>query len=197
MIRTIHLHGSLGDEFVETVSLDVRDAAEAVRALAANFPGFLDFIRVRAWHVVCGSDLGTGKFLNRNSLLVGLGDNDLHFVPVVSGSGGGGGTSSKGIGTIILGVVLVVVGLATGTPVLALAGLGMLASGAAALLASTPNLSSDALQSREDADQRPSFLYNGATNTIEQGGPVPVVYGKIRTGAVMVSAGVAVEQLGS
>jgi predicted phage tail protein len=44
-------------------------------------------------------------------------------------------------------------------------------------------------------DNRPSFVFNGPVNVQEQGGPMPLVYGRFRTGSVVGSAGLAVEQL--
>ncbi len=43
--------------------------------------------------------------------------------------------------------------------------------------------------------QRPSFLFNGSTNTSEQGSPVPLVYGQMRTGSVLISVGVQTENI--
>jgi hypothetical protein len=45
------------------------------------------------------------------------------------------------------------------------------------------------------ADERPSFLYNGAINVIEQGYAVPIVYGTHMTGSIVVSAGVDITEM--
>lgn len=52
-----------------------------------------------------------------------------------------------------------------------------------------------AFADRDRPDQRPSFIFRGPTNVIEQGTPVPLVYGKMRTGSVVVSAGIISEEL--
>ncbi len=44
-------------------------------------------------------------------------------------------------------------------------------------------------------DQRNSFLFNGAKNVSTQGVAVPLVYGKMRTGSVVVSAGINTEEV--
>lgn len=49
--------------------------------------------------------------------------------------------------------------------------------------------------SRNEVDQRPGFLFNGAMNTGEQGGPIPLVFGRIKAGSVVVSAGVSTERI--
>ena len=48
---------------------------------------------------------------------------------------------------------------------------------------------------RAEADERPSFLYDGATNTSVQGLPVPVIYGRVRAGSIVVSAGLSSEKI--
>lgn len=190
---TIHLHGTFGEEFVAEFRADVRDAAEAVRAICANFPGAEAFIRDHNWHLVRGDDLETGDSLTAEQCEFGLGNNDLHFVPAVAGAGGG---NSKGIFGIILGVVLIAVGAYLGgNPTLILAGISLIAGGAATLLTPVPELSPQSLQDREQPERRQSFLFNGPVNSIEQGGPVPVVYGRMMVGSTMVSAGLQTEQI--
>ena len=43
----------------------------------------------------------------------------------------------------------------------------------------------------EPADNRSSYIYNGAVNLTAQGNPVPICYGRMRVGSVVVSAGVS------
>ena len=44
-------------------------------------------------------------------------------------------------------------------------------------------------------DPRASFLFSEPGNTSSEGAPVPLAYGRIRVGSVVVSAGIAAEQL--
>ena len=48
---------------------------------------------------------------------------------------------------------------------------------------------------REEASRRPSYVFDGAVNTVEQGHCVPVLYGELRIGSQIISAGISVEQL--
>ena len=42
----------------------------------------------------------------------------------------------------------------------------------------------------EPADNRTSYIFNGAVNVTAQGAPVPICYGRMRVGSVVISAGV-------
>jgi len=43
----------------------------------------------------------------------------------------------------------------------------------------------------DPADNRSSYIYNGAVNLTAQGNPVPLCYGRMRVGSVVISAGVS------
>jgi predicted phage tail protein len=45
-------------------------------------------------------------------------------------------------------------------------------------------------QNFEPVDRKPSFLFYGAVNASTQGTAVPLVYGRMRVGSVVISAGV-------
>jgi predicted phage tail protein len=71
-------------------------------------------------------------------------------------------------------------------------GVSLAIHGVAQLLAPAPTTNNASAA----VDQRQSFLFGGQSNISAQGGPVPLVYGRMRVGSVMVSAGVVTEQLG-
>jgi len=81
-------------------------------------------------------------------------------------------------------------------------GVSMILAGTAQLLspqpADVPGLTgtTDRMNSfdparNDPADNRSSYIYNGAVNLTAQGNPVPVCYGRMRVGSVVVSAGVS------
>lgn len=80
---------------------------------------------------------------------------------------------------------------------IALIGAGLTIAGISAVTAPRLDLKpgKENYDSRELADQRPSFLLNAPMNRFEQGAPVPVVYGQIRTGSVVVSLGLTNEAI--
>lgn len=71
----------------------------------------------------------------------------------------------------------------------------MALSGVAGLIASTPQANAQASNAFERPDARSSFIYNGPMNTVEQGGPVPVVYGRMVIGSTLMSSSVSTDQI--
>jgi predicted phage tail protein len=71
--------------------------------------------------------------------------------------------------------------------------LGLTLLGVTVLLAGAlnPNDPND----RGEVEQRASFLFDGPINVNTQGGCVPVVFGTVRTGSVIISAGLEVEEV--
>lgn len=183
-MKEIILHGSLA-HFGERFSLDVRDPAEAVRALTTQIKGFREAVEAGNWHVIRGP-LNDGESLDEDGLTVALGNqNEIHILPAIQGAG-------DGVWQTIAGVALVAVGLITQQPWLVNIGVSVGLGGVAQMLAPSPTSNYD---DRESPDQRPSFLFDGPVNTSTQGLPVPVVYGRIKTGSVVVSAGMTAEEL--
>jgi predicted phage tail protein len=195
-MRTIHLYGALA-KHVKSIKLDVRTAAEAVRALCANFPAMRSDINDGKWSLVRGSKK-TGMSLDETEVTnFGLGSGDLHFIPNVSGAKG----NNNGALKVILGATLIAVSFgfasALATPILgiagastygsamAMAGLGMVLTGASTLL--SPKTSS--------SDETKSYTFSGPTGSAQQGVGVPIVYGEAIVGSVMISGGFDVDQL--
>lgn len=197
MLRKIYLHGKIGRKYGRMVELDVNTTAEAVRALAANFPEIMKDLRDGSWHVIRG-DVKTGMDLGEEHITdFQLGSAELHFMPVVAGS------KRQGLLKIILGVVLVGAAFAMSGGALAtpIAG-GMLGGatygnmamlGAALALAGVSQLL--APEEKEEKDES-SFTMSGPGNAYEQGSPIPLVYGMVITGGVMISGGIDIENIG-
>jgi len=53
------------------------------------------------------------------------------------------------------------------------------------------------MPNRGAVERAESYLLSGPTNTSVQGIPVPLIYGRVRVGAVLASAGLVVEELAS
>lgn len=218
-MKTIYLHGHLKEQFGDSFRLSVSTAAEAVRALEANFPGkFFGAIRDGVYRV----QRGPGQpDITEDQLRINTSSREIHIVPVIQGSGGG--RKGKGFLGVVMGVALIAaavafapaavgaggfmganLGAAVGAGGLfgsltygniALWGAGLVLSGVSSLLSSTPKLSQNAYSNRERPDERPSFIFNGPVNNTEQGGPVPLTYGRIRAGSVVISGGLKIERL--
>ena len=149
----------------------------------------------------------------------------ISITPVLQGAGGGGGLGQvfAGIGLIAAAIVLGPIGAAIGltsAPLFA-AGTGIATAigyvGAAMVLGGTAQLLSPALttgprsfgassgrgparesfspRNNEPADNRASYIFNGAVNLTAQGNPVPICYGRMRIGSVVISAGLSTEDI--
>ena len=194
MLRKLRLYGELA-EFIghKEFEVQVNSISQAVSFLVCNFPKSEAYIAVRSYKVLVG-DYEVGE----DELAHPIGQFDLHFVPVIAGAGGG---TRKILG----GAALIGLGFATGGGFLGTAlaknlgaiavvknvGLSLALSGVADLLTpvpKTPDFSSE-------QDPRLSFKFSGLQNTSRAGTPVPVVYGEIFTGSVVISAGVDTEQV--
>jgi len=199
----IYLHGALS-KFGGPFDMNVRDAADAVRALSAQIRGFRRALSDGYYKVIIG-DIENGIVIDETMLKFRAPNHDIHFVPVPAGG--------KGAGKIILGVALVALaafggpevfgatgalsgigasaGIAGGAGItisaatVGLIGLGLVFTGISQLIAPGPVL------------PKQSYLFNNFDNVATQGGPVPLVYGRTMTGSVVITAGLSVSQFGS
>jgi len=121
----------------------------------------------------------------------------LDIVPIIKGAGGGGGgQSSKGILGIILGVLLIAAGIALafvsgplGAAVI-IAGIGLVAAGITILTMRSPEFE-DFRKIDNGNGGKPSYLFDGPTNVLGEGGPVPVGYGKMKIGSQTIELSVS------
>ena len=184
MYRKIKLYGKLAD-FIGHKELNVnknivKTPANAIRFLISNFKGLENHIRQNSYLIKVNDNN-----IYEEEMILSLGNSDIHIVPAIQGSGGvgrvlGGLTFKAGA----LGGVFVSKALVYGGGLLAL-------SGAAQMLAPQPQTPD--FQSTEDP--RISFNFSGIQNVTRAGTPIPLVYGEIFTGSVVISAQVDTEQV--
>lgn len=212
MLRTVYLHGPLKEKFGASHEFDIEDALDAFRALRANFAGFDQDLIQGKFRIVRGG-LDDGMELGEEDLTLGLGQaRELHIVPVTEGAG-------RGAGKIVLGVAIMGIALAGGYMAgmgfvgplaegATVLGTGMAESaflgitwgniamfGAAMALTGIASLLSPMPEMPKPRDRNESFLFQGPMNTSEQGPPVPLVYGRMRVGSVLVSAEIVAEEV--
>lgn len=187
-MTAIYLQGELEDKFGgEAKELFAATPAMITRGLICQLGDeFRDIIRKGTFEFLCIKD-GKKTYIHDEMTAGMVVDADeIYITPVAAGAGR--------FGQIILGIVLIIIGVyVPGAGAALPAGIAMVAGGIVQLLTPVPNVS--ALQN-ERPDARPSFVFNGAVNVYEQGGPVPLVYGRFKCGTVIVSAGFDVERSG-
>ena len=202
MLRKVKLYGKLA-EFVghKEFDVEVNSVGQAVSFLLNNFPQLEQYMSPKYYQVKVGN-----FDIDESEIHYPVGQKDIHFVPAITGAG-------RGFGKILLGAALIggaflmpagtgltlMQGIKAGT--LANVGLltkGMLYVGASLVLQGVSELLFP-LPKPEDynSEQDPqlSFSFSGLQNTSRAGTPVPIVYGEIMTGSVVISAAIDTNQV--
>ncbi|MGF6839908.1 putative phage tail protein [Paraburkholderia youngii] len=183
---TVVFYGALRRNFGKRYTLDVHSPAEALHALMLQLAGLREYFRdnatrsflVRGVHA-CGDEMDYGE----DDIAYPQSSGVLKVVPLVEGAGS--------FGKILGGIFIAAIGFAF-APMLgglstAVIGFGasMALSGLAELLAPRPK----ATAQKENPDNEPSLAFDGAVNTMGQGGPVPLGYGRLLVGSQVISVG--------
>ena len=195
MLSKIKVYGKLA-RFVgqRTFEAEINNTVDAIRFLIANYPRLQShmleqnyFIKVGEYQiddkeldmpigqqeikivpVAIGAGRGFGKFLG-GALLIG--------VTVMTGGFGGAaltlGASSVGLGSLAVGVVA-----------------SLMLGGASEMLFPTPKP-----PGVSDDPRELNFSFSGVQNTSRAGTAIPIVYGEIFCGSLVVSAGLDSEDL--
>jgi len=206
MLRKIKLYGELA-KFVGHKEFEIKadTLAHAVSFLINNFEGIEKYMSPKHYQIKVGN-----YAVDESELCHPIGREDIHFIPVIIGAG-------RGLGKILLGATLIgfallapgaslgmsgftantvipFAGPTLGATLTAFAGnigIALVLTGVSEML--TPLPKSSDFDSAEDP--RLSFSFNGLQNTSRAGTPVPIVYGEIFTGSVVISASVDTEQV--
>ena len=202
MLRKIKLYGELA-KFVGHKEFEVKadTLSHAVSFLINNFAGVEEYMSPKYYQVKVGN-----YAIDENEIQHPIGQEDIHFVPVIQGAG-------RGLGKILLGGALIALSFGVGgvfaNPLafgakgfgFASAGLGAKAAfgiGAGLLLSGVSDMLFPVPEMPEfssEQDPRISFNFSGTQQTSRAGTPVPVVYGEIFTGSVVISGAVDTEQV--
>lgn len=198
MLTKVKLYGDLAD-FVGHKELEavINSTADAVKFLICNFPKVEAYMASRYYKVLVNKEE-----INKEEIHHPTGKGEVSFVPVITGAGGD-------VGQIITGAILVGAAIAFPGASLGFGGFTA-AAGYSAFQATVGNIGlllllggvSSLLFPQEqpedfenDQDPRISFSFSGVQNTSRAGTSVPIVYGEIITGSVVISAGVDTDQV--
>lgn len=190
--RTVRLYGVLGSTFGRVHRLVIDTPREAIKALSITIPGFERFLQTAKNKGLTFAVFNGKKNIGLDEITF-TGREDIRIAPLIIGS------KKTGVFQTILGAVLVVAGTVitylsggTATPLTS----SMMMSGAAMMLGGVVQMLSPmqgGLASRQDPDNKPSYAFGGPVNTIAQGNPVSIGYGKRRVGGAIISAGIYAE----
>jgi predicted phage tail protein len=202
-MRTIRIYGQLA-RFLKRRSFraEVATAAEAVRFLVVNFPQVEAHMASQRYRVRSGD-----RALEPEELHEPAGQSEITIVPVIGGAGAAG--------RIIGGVALVAAAFIIGQPWLGpmafslITGVGasLALGGVAQLLTPVPRTAGPGAASAVGAmasansakpdnnDPRRNSSFSSIQNTTRQGVPVPIIFGEVIVGSVVISAAVDVDQV--
>ena len=199
MLRKIKLYGELA-KFLgqKTFEAEVHSAAQAITFLVVNFPQLEKHMADRYYKIAIDN-----WELEEKELHYPNGQEDIKIIPVVGGEGG------RGIGRVLLGAALIcgaflinpalsfsfksgVTGFASAgalSQAVVYTGGSLILSGVADMLTPVPKIT------EQEQDPRLSFNFSGIQNTSRAGVAVPVIYGEVLTGSVVISAGIETAQV--
>ena len=202
MLRKLKLYGELA-EFVghKEFEIEASTIPKAISFLVNNFPQIEPYMNPQYYQVKVGN-----YEVDKEELYYPIGEQeDIHIVPVIAGAG-------RGVGKILLGAALIATaffvpqglalkkGIATGFGFAKAGALakGLVYVGASLMLQGVSELLFTLPKPKEfnsEEDPRISFNFGGTQNTGRAGTPVPVVYGEIITGSVVISGAIDTEQV--
>ena len=199
MLRKLKLYGELA-EFVghKEFEIQVDSLAKAVSFLVNNFPQVEKFMNPQYYQVKVGNYV-----VDQDEIHHPIGQEDIHIVPVISGAG-------RGFGKVLLGAALIagafflpgslgVTGfnLTTGLSggflgqTMVYLGASLAIMGVSEMLFPVPKPP----EFKSEQDPQLSYNFSGTQNTSRAGTPVPIVYGEIITGSVVISGAIDTQQV--
>ena len=198
MLRKVKLYGELAN-FVGHKEFEIKadTLSHAISFLVNNFEGIDRYMNPKYYQVKVGN-----YAIDETEISYPIGQQDIHIIPVISGAG-------DGFGRFLLGAALIgasfffpgaglfgttsFLGAAAGTGVGTLIGTGISAIGAGLVLQGVGEMFFPTQTPEFEDNPQISFNFSGTQNTARAGTPVPIVYGEIFTGSVVISGDVDTE----
>lgn len=162
---------------------EISSAADAVRFLLTNWPSLERHMVDQRYRVTVG-----GYALSEEELGHPSGEQEIRIIPVIGGAGAAG--------RILAGVALVAASFIPGVGALAVnlmlgVGASLVLGGVAQLISPVPTLDGG---DDSQGDPRKSYSFSGIQNTSRQGLPIPIVYGEMIVGSIVVSSSIDSDQ---
>lgn len=184
----VRFYGSLR-QFGTSFKLEAENTAEIIRALTSQIPKLREFIQKGYFTVRIAKEYIDNRYLEKGLFYKLKEGMTVHFTPVLKGSKRGG------VFGVILGATLMVAsifvpgaglfgGLITKGAVFGM-GAALALGGVAQLL--TPQPQMPAINEKE---KKQSTSFSNLSNMAAQGRMVPLAYGRIRCGSLVISQGV-------
>lgn len=201
-MQTVYLNGSIS-QFGEKWTTQCKDIASIFKLIECQTPGFRKYL-TDAVEADVGFEIQRGsEFLeNPEELLLSLNDEDIIITEVPSGSKSGGAKILAAIAIMLIAPhIAYAVGTSGGGSAAAAAaasgtGYANAAAYAAVMKGATTIALNLAIQGvtqllapgpETEDNTAESYLFDGPTNTVNQGIPVPILYGELVVGGAPIS----------
>ena len=209
MLRKLKLYGELAN-FIghKEFEIQVHNLPQAISFLINNFPEVEKYMSPKYYQVKIGN-----YEITKDEIHDPIGQQDIHIIPGISGAGGNFGKILLGglligasfffpgaglFGTVGVGgagagaAAGVYTGLA-GAGIATAIGTGLSVVGASLILTGVSDMLYPTENPTFEDNPQISFNFSGTQNTARAGTPVPIVYGEIFTGSVVISGDVDTE----
>ncbi len=196
MLTKLRLYGDLGN-FIgqKEFNINANTVAKAVSFLINNFPQVEAYMNERYYSVLVNN-----VEIDETELHDLSGTQEIKFVPVISGA--------SGVGKFLLGATLIGASFIPGLQTAFIGAFGFTApiqlstiagtvggflalSGVSEMLFPMPKPQDFNIEQ----DPSVSFSFSGLQNTSRAGTPVPICYGEILTGSVVISADITTDEV--
>lgn len=184
----VRFYGSL-KQFGSEFRLDCQTTAEIVQALTSQIPKLRQFIQQGLFTVRVGRDYLDNRYLEQGLSHKLKDDATVHFTPVLKGSKRGG------LFGVIAGVAIIAGAIALGPLagiistnaawIVGSVGASLLLGGVAQMLTKMPEM-----KMGTEKDKKQSTAFSNLSNMTAQGKPMPLAYGRMRVGSLIISQGV-------
>ena len=184
----VRFYGSL-KQFGSEFRLDCQTTAEIVQALTSQIPKLRQFIQQGLFTVRVGRDYFDNRYLEQGLSHKLKDDATVHFTPVLKGSKRGG------LFGVIAGVAIIAGAIALGPLagiistnaawIVGSVGASLLLGGVAQMLTKMPEM-----KTGTEKEKKQSTAFSNLSNMTAQGKPMPLAYGRMRVGSLIISQGV-------
>ena len=184
----VRFYGSL-KQFGSEFRLDCQTTAEIVQALTSQIPKLRQFIQQGLFTVRVGRDYFDNRYLEQGLSHKLKDDATVHFTPVLKGSKRGG------LFGVIAGVAIIAGAIALGPLagiistnaawIVGSVGASLLLGGVAQMLTKMPEM-----KMGTEKEKKQSTAFSNLSNMTAQGKPMPLAYGRIRVGSLIISQGI-------
>lgn len=177
-MTTINLHGILAEEFGACFQIAIRNAKETIEAISANKQNFRHRMMELAKSGINYTIIVDGYHIKKIQELNFKNPKEIDLVPAIMGAGG----ARK-----IIGAILTVVGIVLMFTPFAPLGAVLISTGVTLMM--TKETKTDPISSYTSAAKE-SLVFSSKANITQQGVPVPVGYGRLRVGSVVIQSSI-------